>query len=470
MTSGQSSMIYAVNGKGELLWYQHTGAGDGSDQWLTTLEPSGCVGTGWNFTQVFADGAGAIYTIDADGYLRWFRHDGFVKGIIDWTNMPADGKGYIGEGWNMKHVFCGGDGVIYAIDQQNQLLWYRHLGHLDGTDRWQTSPEPKGFIGEGWDMKHVFSARNGVIYAVNQQNQLLWYRHLGFADGTDHWQTTPDPKGHIGVGWDMKHVFSGGGGVIYAVSQNDQLLWYKHLGAADGTDRWLTTPDPKGYVGEGWGFSHVFVGGFAPRNIGLRMEFQETSQWCWIAVGVSIQRYYNPASKVTQCAEMTSIGHRINGYPPDTNAYPGEASLASVPNLREALANPTLKMALTILDSPEPLIDARYDKSGGVGDALGLNWFNKSGQASISLAQLTTEIEAGRPVAFQIKFTASGDTHYIAVAGVMADLLLVCDPGSGDSVIRYGDFLTSYQGGASILDVALTTPAVIVEPGHIHLN
>jgi hypothetical protein len=109
----------------------------------------------------------------------------------------------------MKHVFPGGDGIIYAVNQKNQLLWYRHLGFADGTDQWQTSPDPKGYIGENWDMQHVFSAGSGVIYAVNNQAQLLWYRHLGFVDGVDRWQTTPDPKGYIGESWNMNDVFAG---------------------------------------------------------------------------------------------------------------------------------------------------------------------------------------------------------------------------------------------------------------------
>ena len=175
-------------------------------------------------------------------------------------------------------------GIIYAVNEQaikssagfvsrtiSHLYWYQHTGFADGTDHWRTAGpidgplKPGGtgvstvFTVEGWaDMKHVFSGDGGVIYAVNQQNQLVWYRHLGCLDGTDRWQTSPDPKGHIGEGWDMKQVFAGEGGVIYAVNQQDHLLWYRHLGFADGTDRWRTSPDPKGYIGEGWGSKFVF--------------------------------------------------------------------------------------------------------------------------------------------------------------------------------------------------------------------
>jgi hypothetical protein len=36
-----------------------------------------------------------------------------------------------------------------------------------------------------------------------------------------------------------------------------------------------------------------------PRNIGLRMQYQETGEWCWIAVATSINHFYNPASTWT---------------------------------------------------------------------------------------------------------------------------------------------------------------------------
>ena len=121
--------------------------------------------------------------------------------------------------------------------------------------------------GEGWgpgNFSTVFGGGNGIIYAINKSGLLLWYKHLGFADGTDRWQTIPDPKGHIGEGWgpdNFPTVFGGCNGVIYAVNKNGNLHWSKHLGFEDGTDHWQTSPDPKGYIGEGWGannFSKVF--------------------------------------------------------------------------------------------------------------------------------------------------------------------------------------------------------------------
>jgi hypothetical protein len=101
------------------------------------------------------------------------------------------------------------------------------------------------------------SSANGVIYALSSNNDLLWYLHTGREDGTSRWAPLSGKK--IGTGWAVKQVFSGGGGVIYAVRANGDLVWNRHEGRVDGTDRWAA-PNGK-VVGTGWNFAHVFSGG-----------------------------------------------------------------------------------------------------------------------------------------------------------------------------------------------------------------
>ena len=276
-------VIYAVTQDNRLLWYRHTGIADGREAWAAHLpvpagQLDGQIGGGWDFKQVFSDGKGVIYAITNDNRLLWYGHSAFADGQIAWTQPPAlsDAKklpGQIGEGWDFKQVFSGGDGVIYAVTQDYRLLWYRHTGFATGQDTWAphlpVAPgHLDGQIGEGWNFKHVFSGGNGVIYAVTQDNRLLWYRHTGFADGRDSWAPhLPVPAGHlagqIGEGWDFNQVFSGGDGVIYAVTHDYRLLWYNHTGAADGRDSWAPhLPVPAGQlagqIGGGWNFKHVF--------------------------------------------------------------------------------------------------------------------------------------------------------------------------------------------------------------------
>jgi hypothetical protein len=91
-----------------------------------------------------------------------------------------------------------------------------------------------------------------------------------------------------------------------------------------------------------------------------------------------------------------------------------------------------------------------------VGDALDVNGnWNKPGHSSITLAQISTEIGAKRPIAVDIKWH-SGGQHCVAIAGVLNDLLLICDPINGESVIKYESFPSAYRGGASLQTACLT--------------
>ena len=225
---------------------------------------------------------GVIYAVTQDNRLLWYRHTGFADGHDAWAaHLPVPAgqlDGQIGGGWDFKHVFSGGKGVVYAITGDNRLLWYGHSAFADGQIAWTPPPDLSdaakqarklpGQIGEGWDFKQVFSGGNGVIYAVTHDNRLLWYRHSGFADGRDAWAPhLPVPAGNldgqIGEGWNFKQVLSGGNGVIYAVTQDNRLLWYRHTGFADGRDAWAPhLPVPAGHldgqIGGGWNFKHVF--------------------------------------------------------------------------------------------------------------------------------------------------------------------------------------------------------------------
>jgi hypothetical protein len=97
----------------------------------------------------------------------------------------------------------------------------------------------------------------GVIYALTSNDDLLWYRHSGQQDGTFQWATPAGKK--VGNGWGFQQVFTGGDGVIYAITASHDLLWYRHDGRADGTVRWAAPEGKK--IGTGWDYKQVFSGG-----------------------------------------------------------------------------------------------------------------------------------------------------------------------------------------------------------------
>lgn len=228
---------------------------------------------------------------------------------------------------------------------------------------------------------------------------------------------------------------------LYAMwkgQDSDQRLWY----SAFNGNSWTAQVRVPGNTGQD-----------TPQNIGLRMQFQETSQWCWIAVGTSVNHFYNPASTATQCQIMTTIGQNINNFPKNTSACPSAASVASVPGLAAILADPYSSAAEYVLDNPKLGIPSEYIKSGGVSDALKVrgNWASDTG--SMTLDQIASEVNAGRPVCVDIDWNG-GPQHVVAIAGVLDNQLLVCDPASGESVQQYENF--PYNGQATIVGYSLT--------------
>ncbi len=82
---------------------------------------------------------------------------------------PPEGSSSGASCWTGSKVYCctftpasiglplvtEADGIIYAITQNNDLMWYRHEGRNDGTFRWTFNEGKK--VGNGWNVKHVFS-------------------------------------------------------------------------------------------------------------------------------------------------------------------------------------------------------------------------------------------------------------------------------------------------------------------------
>ncbi|WP_298738370.1 tachylectin-related carbohydrate-binding protein [uncultured Chitinophaga sp.] len=194
---------------------------------------------------------GIIYAVADNKNLMWYHHTGRDNDAISWA---TDGRA-VGVGWDFKQVFPGENGVIYAIKENGDLLWYGHAGHGNGSNAWVAGSG--NVVGIGWDFPHVFSGGDGVIYAVKDNGDLLWYKHTGHKDGSANWAAGSGNV--VGTGWTAKHVFSGGDGVIYLVKDNDELLWYRHTGRGNGSFNWAAGSGKT--IGTGWGFKQVFSDG-----------------------------------------------------------------------------------------------------------------------------------------------------------------------------------------------------------------
>lgn len=283
--------LYAVDANGDLLWRRHgvqtrrtpantgarpstrgpIGAGGGGilvaglpvEEYIPAVaESPNRVGNGWDFKHLSADSEGVIYAVGADDKLYWYRHKGYGQGAGLETDGAWAERKEIGVGWGgFTHVFAAGEGVIYALDPQGSLWWYKHDAHLTGAGlatpgAW--SPRSRVVVRHGLtDVKKIFSGGQGIIYVITQDDRLLWYRHNRYLDAVRtpetveasrpeivkrglriQWERSWEGPKEVGSGWGFAHVFSSGGGDVYAVTKEGKLLWYKHLALEGGGPVW----------------------------------------------------------------------------------------------------------------------------------------------------------------------------------------------------------------------------------------
>jgi hypothetical protein len=221
-------VILAVRPDGNLLYYRYDGNGE-SDPDATGLHwdphSGNTIGIGWANLRFLCskpyEGATAthrhnsvLYAVGWDGYLRWYRYYGDGENDPDATGLhwdPNSGN-IIGRGWSggFRQLAAISDIVLMVADN-GDLHWYRYLGtgEHDPTGGSGWDPKSSNIIGRGWHgLQHLFGGSDGrggyVIYAVDRDGNLRWYRYTGAGDS--------DPTGAssawsansgniIGTGW-----------------------------------------------------------------------------------------------------------------------------------------------------------------------------------------------------------------------------------------------------------------------------
>lgn len=236
--------IYALanDSAGSLKWYRHDGATTGKFDW----QGPRVINTAWgNFKHIFPGGDGRIYVITSRGVLVLYQHAGFDIGLgKDDPNgwLPSQ---QLATGWdNVTHAFSTGEGVVYTITADGKLKWYKHA---EGSNRLEGPKE----VGRGWDVQQVFSIGEGIIYFTTKDGKLNWIKHNDYLYGDSFerpgsWTSAKV----IGTGWETyRQVFSTGKGIIYGIRPDGKLMWYRHKGYKDGAMVW----DGPIEVGKGWG-------------------------------------------------------------------------------------------------------------------------------------------------------------------------------------------------------------------------
>lgn len=275
--------FYAVTDDGALHWYRDlrgdgTNAPDGgSGDWAQNSGHQ--IGSGWNeYSRIFAGSdPGVIYAQKPTGELFWYRDT-----LRDGSNNPSGSSGWdqhsgrhIGDGWHQySHVFCGNNGVIYAIKPTGELEWFKDLGKLVSigpgqVTRWANGGVGKQ-IGSGWnEFSHVvFSnlwvpghptlSSTAALYGIKPTGEILYYLDLR-QDGSNI--VVPGGWGggsgnQIGIGWNVfQKIIGAPSGVLYCIKPTGELLWYQDVArdgsnAPNGSSGWAERSGSQ--IGVGW--------------------------------------------------------------------------------------------------------------------------------------------------------------------------------------------------------------------------
>jgi Tachylectin len=226
--------LYGVAADGSLQeWLDHEPAAPvGVTAQSTAVTP---VSTAWGtFTKVLPAGQGVIYTVSADGALRWWRQQSPGTGSNSWT---AGSGVQVGRGWaGFTELVSVGQGVLYGVTPDGRLLWYRHLGYSTGAVSWAVGSGTQ--VGNGWGaFRQIVPGGLGALYGLQTNGHLLWYSNAGWLAGKAAWSRSSGSL--VGWGWStFSSIVSGSGGILFGVKTDGGLAWYDHLGAVDGTTRW----------------------------------------------------------------------------------------------------------------------------------------------------------------------------------------------------------------------------------------
>jgi Papain-like cysteine protease AvrRpt2 len=156
----------------------------------------------------------------------------------------------------------------------------------------------------------------------------------------------------------------------------------------------------------------------------FQMETQTQTLWCWAAVAVSIDRFFSPTAKQTQCQVAQAVlksNVKCCANPKPCNKEEHlETALSAVGNLRQAMTRP------------------------------------------LDFDEVQEELDAGLPVCARIGWTGGGG-HFVTLAGYKrlrsgGIKVHVADPKWGSSIVEFEEFRASYMGRGEWTDTFLVKP------------
>ncbi|MGW7538207.1 N,N-dimethylformamidase beta subunit family domain-containing protein [Amycolatopsis sp. NPDC054798] len=184
------------------------------------VSPTGTFDAHQRWSRLVGGGDGIVYAVQADGTLYWYRHRGWPTAAYDWSHQGVGVP--IGSGWQDFVTVLGDlNGVLYGVRGDGTVLCYQWLvSNLDtGAGAWA---DADGVVaGTGFNaFPRIFGGPGGVVWCVDADGILYRSRRInGIFE-------TPQP---IGEGFNVpRYLFSDTGNVIYAVSGTGVLTWFRY--------------------------------------------------------------------------------------------------------------------------------------------------------------------------------------------------------------------------------------------------
>ncbi len=145
--------------------------------------------------------------------------------------------------------------LIYVVDSEGTLKSY--LPAADNQVLFHSNIDT-GLAG----LRQIFSGGYNIVYVVTDDGLLKWYKLPNRArrdTSAEVWETKD-----LGSGWEQyQQIFAGGGGIIYAMRPNGKLYWFRHHayqtgGSMESPGAW---EGPKEVGSEWTQFKRIFPGG-----------------------------------------------------------------------------------------------------------------------------------------------------------------------------------------------------------------
>lgn len=212
---------------------------------MTTYDPK------QRFLSIVPGGNGILYAIQADGQLLWYCHTGWATGAVAW----ASGSGLvIGSDWHQfTTVLANSDGQIFALKPDGTLFWYRYILSNAQTGAGSWHPASGSQIGSGFNkFARLIGGWGGVIYGLDATGNMYWYRYAA-GNGTVGWAAGNGLL--IGSGWNQyPWLWADPDGVIYGAWQGATLAWWRYVVSNQNTGAGTWANGGAAIqVGTGWG-------------------------------------------------------------------------------------------------------------------------------------------------------------------------------------------------------------------------